>query len=127
MPSYLQTALHKSQYPAPKRSQHDPHYWSKPNYGFYVQCAPDDDSSPLFPAKKNNLVPKIVGTLLYYLIAVDPTRLAALDSMSEQQEKGTETIYADNLWLLNYNTTHPNATIWYTASNMVLHIHSVAS
>ena len=29
--------------------------------------------------------------------------------------------------MLNYVTTHPNTTIWYTASDMILHIHSNAS
>ena len=31
------------------------------------------------------------------------------------------------LWLLNYAASHPDATIRYTASNVVLHIHSNAS
>ena len=53
--------------------------------------------------------------------------LAALSSISVQKSKGTEKTYADTLWLLNYATTHPNATIRYTASDMVLHIHSDVS
>ena len=79
------------------------------------------------PAKTINPVQKIVGTLLYYSIVVDPTILAALGSNSAQQAKGTEQTYADTLLLLNYEATHPNATIWYTASDMVLHIHSNTS
>ena len=35
-PNYLQTDLHKFQHPAPKRPQHAPHSWSKPNYGSHV-------------------------------------------------------------------------------------------
>ena len=38
-----------------------------------------------------------------------------------------EKTYADTLWLLNYATAHLNAKIRYTASNMILHIHSDAS
>ena len=53
--------------------------------------------------------------------------LAALGSISAQQAKGTDKTYADTLWLLNYAATHPNSTIRYTASDMVLHIHSNAS
>ena len=53
--------------------------------------------------------------------------LTALSSIDAQQEKFTEKTYADTLWLLNYAATHPNATIRYTASDMVLHIHSNAS
>ena len=38
-----------------------------------------------------------------------------------------EKTYANTLWLLNYAATHPNTTIRYTASDMVLHIHIDAS
>ena len=124
MPKYLQTALHKFQHPAPKRPQHAPHSWEKPTYGSHVKYAPDDNSYPLFPAKTINLMQKIVGTLLYYSIAVNPTMLTALCSITAQQAKGTEKTYVDTLWLLNYAATHPNATIRYTASDMILHIHS---
>ena len=53
--------------------------------------------------------------------------LNALGSISAQQEKGTDKTYSDTLWLLNYTATHPNTTIRYTTSDMVLHIHSAAS
>ena len=68
-----------------------------------------------------------MGTLLYYSIAVDPTMLTALGSIAAQQSEGTEKTYADTLWLLNYTATHLNAKIHYTASNMILYIHSDAS
>ena len=64
MPNYLQTALNKFQHPAPKCPQHAPQSWSKPNYGSHVQYAPDEDSSPLLPAKTINLVQQTIGTLL---------------------------------------------------------------
>ena len=120
MPKYLKTALHKFQHPAPKRPQHAPHSWSKPNYGAHVQYAPDDNSSPLLPAKTINLVQQIVGPLLYYSIAINLTIIAALGSIAAQQAKGMDKTYADTLWLLNYSATHPNSTIRYTASDMVL-------
>ena len=90
MPKYLQTALLKFRHPAPKRPQHAPHSWAKPTYGAQVQYAQDDDSSPLLPAKTINLVQTIVGTLLYYSIAVDPNMLTALSSIATQKLKGTE-------------------------------------
>ena len=127
MPEYLQTALLKFQHPAPKRPQHAPHSWGKPTYGAQVQYAQDDEYSPLLPAKIINLMQQIVGTLLYYSIAVDPTMLAALGSIVAQQSKGTEIKYADTFWLLNYAATHPNAKIRYTDSDMILYIHSDAS
>ena len=53
--------------------------------------------------------------------------IAALGFIYAQQATVTEQTYANTLWLLNYAATHPNATIRYTASDMVLHIHSNAS
>ena len=92
-----------------------------------MQYAPDEDSSPLLPAKKINLVQQIVGTLLYCSITVDPTMLTTLGSIDAQQAKGTEKTYADTLWLLNYAATHPNSKTCYTARDMILHIHRNAS
>ena len=126
MPKYLQTALLKFQNPAPKRPQHAPHSWAKPTYGAQVQYAQDNNSSPLLPAKTINIVQQIVGTLLYYSIAVDPTMLTALGSITVQQSKGTDKTYANTLWLLNYAATHPNVKIRYTASDMILYIHNNA-
>ena len=126
VPKYLQTALHKFQHLAPKRLQHNPHSWSKPTYGAYVQYALDDNYSPLLPPKIINLVQQIMGKLLYYSISVDPTMITALGSIAAQRAKGTEKTYADTLWLLNYAATHPNTTIQYTTRDMFLHIHSNA-
>ena len=52
--------------------------------------------------------------------------LTALGSIAAQQSKGTEKIYANTLWLLNYAATHPNVKIRYTASDMILYIHNNA-
>ena len=70
---------------------------------------------------------QIVGTLLYYSIAVAPTMLTTLGSISAKKSKGTKKNYVDTLWLLNYAIMHPNAKIQYTVSNMKVHIHSDAS
>ena len=53
---------------------------------------------------------------------MDPTMLTALGYITAQQSKGTEKIYANTLWLLNYAATHPNAKICYTASDIILYI-----
>ena len=127
MSKYLQTALLKFRNPVPKLPQHAPHSWAKPTYGAQVQYSQDDDSSPLLPAKTINLVQQILGTLLYYSVVVDPTILTALGSIAAQQAKGTEKTYADTLLIINYAATHLNDKIQYTASNMILYIHSDAS
>ena len=69
----------------------------------------------------------MVGTLLYYAITVDVTILVALGCIPETQAQGTDKTYDETLWLINYAATHPDATICYSASNMILHVHSDAS
>ena len=70
---------------------------------------------------------QILGTLLYYSIAVDPTILTALGSIAAQQSKFTEETYADTFWILNYIATQPKSKIRNTACDMILYINSDAS
>jgi len=58
---------------------------------------------------------------------VDSTLLAALGTIATQQAKGTCDTMEAIMQLLDYCAMHPNATIGYHASNMVLWIHSNAS
>ena len=53
--------------------------------------------------------------------------LVALGDISSVQSKATEETNKEIDWLLDYATTHPDASITYTASNMILRIHSDAS
>ena len=127
MPTYIKEALHKFQHPAPSRPQDAPHAWNQPVYGAAVQYADLPDDSPLLPPKSINLVQQIIGTLIYYAIAVDPTILVAIGAIASQQSKATQATRDATVWLLNYAASHPNATIRYNASDMVLHLHSDAS
>jgi hypothetical protein len=127
MPGYVTSALHKFQHPPPKRRQDAPHAWNVPNYGARIQYADDHDDSPPLPQQSITLVQKIAGTFLYYAMAVDPTMLVALGSIAATQAKATQKTYDEVLWLLDYATSNPDAVIRYTASDMVLHIHSDAS
>ena len=128
MLDYLKEALHKLQHPKPPRPQNYPHAWKAPTYDAKIQyIADDNDRSPLLPPKSIHLVQQIVGTLLYYTIAVDPTMLVALETLSSQQWKSTKQTYYATLWLLNCADSNPNATIRYTASDMILYVHSDAS
>jgi hypothetical protein len=119
--------LHKFQHPPPIKAQDAPHDWNKPVYGAKVQYAADqDDADPLQP-KAITVIQQIVGTFLYYAMAVDPTMLVALGNLSSDQTGATASTADDIVWLLNYAHTHPNAMIWYAASDMWLHVHWDAS
>lgn len=111
----------------PNKLQHAPHDWVQSVYGQTVQApTPTDKSNPL-DAKAVTRIQQIVGTLLYYAQAVDPSMLVALGALAKQQTKGTENIAKAVTQLLNYAATHPDATLQYRASDMVLHIDSNAS
>jgi hypothetical protein len=67
------------------------------------------------------------GTLLFYGRDVDPTMLVALGKIASAQSRGTEATTQATTQLINYAAIHPDATIQYMASDMYLHIHSIAS
>jgi hypothetical protein len=64
---------------------------------------------------------------LYYSRAVDPTVLMPLNDIATEETKVTEKTQVATNQMLDYSATHPNATIRYHASDMILHIHSDAS
>jgi hypothetical protein len=70
---------------------------------------------------------KFTGAVLYYARAVDPTVLMPLNDIAMEQTKATEKTQAAANQLLDYLATHPDATIRYHASDMILYIHSDAS
>jgi hypothetical protein len=65
--------------------------------------------------------------VLYYAKAVDPTVLMPLQDIATEQTKATGKTQAAKNQLLDYLAMHPDATIRYHASDMILHIHSDAS
>jgi hypothetical protein len=71
--------------------------------------------------------PKSHRIRLYYARAVDPTVLMALNDIATEKTKATEKMQAATNQMLDYLAAHPDATIRYHASDMILHIHSDAS
>ena len=70
---------------------------------------------------------KIVGSILYYAREVNMTELMALSTIASEQTKGTEQLMDKALQVLDYLATHPDATIRFHATDMVMNIHSDAS
>jgi hypothetical protein len=64
---------------------------------------------------------------IYYAQAIDSTMLVALNSLASQQNKGTEHTMSQITQFLNYCATHPDATLVFYKSDMVLHFYSDAS
>jgi hypothetical protein len=126
MPGYIKDALHKYQHPMPNRPQYAQHNCTVPAYGQRIQYAryltpPPSTSQEITRSQA------IVGTLLYNARAVDPTLLVPLSTLASQLSTSTSATIDAVLHLLDYFSTHPEASIRYYASAMQLKIHSDAS
>jgi hypothetical protein len=110
MPRNINKALMKYQHPKPVSPQHAPDKTALIQYGAQVQRVKVDTTQPLTPREIIH-VQDIVGTLLYYARAVDPTLLAALSAIAACQSNSTRAVADACHQLLNYVATHPNAGI----------------
>jgi hypothetical protein len=72
--------------------------------------------------KEIKCIQKIFGSILYYAPTVDMTVLMALITIASKQAKGTEQMMEKALQVLDYLATHPNATLHFRASDMILNI-----
>jgi hypothetical protein len=119
MPNYIPKALLKFQYSAPNLPQHQPYKHAPIQYGSQVQRVDINTSCPLSPDAIKH-VQDIVGILLYYGRAVNPTLLTPLSSIGAHQANSTTTVDESRQQLLDYIATHPNAGIHYKAFDMIL-------
>ncbi len=110
-----------------QRIQHCPYSLEPKRYGTDTQSPlPSDDTQKLTDSEIKQ-VQKIIGSILYYARAVDMTVLMALSTIASEQMKGTERTSGKDYQVLDYLATHPNATVKFCASDMVMNIHSDAS
>jgi hypothetical protein len=127
MPGYVRRQLAKYKHVVSSRPQHCPYSPEPKKYGSEAQSPlPIDTMQPLGD-KEIKAVQKIVGSILYYARAVDMTVLMALSTIASEQTKGTECMMEKALQVLNYLATHPDATVCFCATGMVMNIHSDAS
>jgi len=85
MPGYIKQALKWFQHPMPNCPEHSLHAWQKPSYGATVQFTLDPDHTPALDATNCQHIQEVIGILLYYARAVDPTLLVALGTLTTQQ------------------------------------------
>jgi hypothetical protein len=126
IPGYVSNVLSKFQHDSPKHPQHTPSWYVTPVYGDKTQYATRDET-PLLTSQQCLTIQTVTGSVLYYARAVDPTVLMPINDIATEQTKATEKTPAATNQMLDYLETHPDATIRYHASDMVLHIHSDAS
>jgi hypothetical protein len=111
----------------PKNPQHCPYSPEPKQFGTKAQRPLPGDPSPLLDDRKKQRVQQIIGSILYYARAVDMTVLIALSTITMSQAKPTETTMKRCLQLMDYPATHSDAKIHFSASDMVMNIHSDAS
>jgi hypothetical protein len=126
MPGYVSNISSKFQHDSHKHPQHTPSRYVTPVYGAKTQYATRDETPPI-TAQQCLTIQKVTGSVLYYASAVDPTVLMPLNDIATEQTNATEKTQAATNQMLDYLATHPDATIQYHASDMVLHIHKDAS
>jgi hypothetical protein len=86
------------------------------------------DTRPLIMSESDKkLLQSVVGTLLYYSRAVDPSICTAVHQLGSVQAQPTENDMANMHRLLQYVSTHHNNGIRYYASSMILQLMSDAS
>ena len=128
MPGYVKQALQKFNYEItgiPKNTDAPHPYKATKKLGLPM-THPTDNSAKLSPHEIKHLQ-QIVGTFLFYSRAVDPTMLTALSTIATKQSQSTPNTKEKADHFLKYAASHPDATIKFFKSDMILKIHSDAS
>ena len=127
MPGYIRKQLQKYKHRHPLKPQYALYPTAPHKYGAASQEPMPHNMAP--PATKDKIthIQQVVGSILYYAIAVDLTLLMALSAIASKQVKATKTTLKNVNQVLDYLATNPDATIIFHASDMILNIHSETS
>jgi hypothetical protein len=127
MPGYIIKQLQKYKHASLERQKNCSYASMPKQYGSKAQRPLPPDTLPPLSNDDIKHVQQITGSILYYTGAVDLTMLMALSMITSKQAKGRVDTMVETKQLLNNLATHPNATVRFHASNMILNIHSDAS
>jgi hypothetical protein len=127
MSGCIKKLLQKYKHKMPKKLQHCLYTLAPKQYGAKAQAPLPADISPKLSDKEIKEIQHDVGSILYYAQVVDITVLMALSSIAREQTQGTTNRMEKAKQLLDCLAMHPDATIRFRASDMVLNVHSDAS
>ena len=127
MPGYVEHALHKFQHPTPKNPQDSPYPATAKQYGAKVLLIDPINTSARLPTQEIKRLQQIVGTFLFYGHAIDPTLLTTLSELSSAQATATKATKHACQQFLDYCASHPDGSILYQASDMILKLYSNSS
>ena len=92
----------------------------------HFAALPDETPALLDAADKTRIL-EVLGTLLFYARAMDSTMLTAIGELATEQSQATKSTMDKLSQLLNYCAAHPDATVRFKASDMILAVESDAS
>jgi hypothetical protein len=87
----------------------------------------DGAYSPDLSQNVVNHLQQLGGTLMYYPIVLDTTLIIPVNVLASEKTRETSDTADKTIKLLNYCNTHPEATLHYHASDMIINIHSEVS
>jgi hypothetical protein len=126
MPGYIKKLLQRFNHEYSK-PQHSPYCCAPKQFGKDAQLPLPKGDSPRLDKEGVKRVQQIVGAIIYYARCVDITLLMTLSTIAHEQTKATDNTNLSVSQMLDYCATHPNATIRFRASDMILNIHSDVS
>ena len=106
MPKYFAKALHKfknflQKFHPNNKTEYSPQKHVEPNYGQKVQYAESANDAPTLDSVDIKLIQEIVGTFLYYGIAVDNTIIVAISTIASEQSTARSNTAKKTTQLLN--------------------------
>jgi hypothetical protein len=126
MPGYIDKLLKKVR-PGGMKGASTPALYNPPNYANPASQRATTDESPLASEAQKKELQVVIGTLLYYSRAVDPSICTAIHELGAVQSKPTQNDLKKMERLLQYVSSHRNIAIRYYASTMILQMLSDAS
>ena len=126
MSGYIEKTLTQFNHPTPTKRQDSPYPSTPPKYGAKIQYAQTPIDAPLVGKADKKFIQQVCGQFLFYRRAVDSTIVTALSASTSQQSKPTTDTLAKTRQLLDYLASQEEAVLTYTASEMVLAVHSDA-
>jgi hypothetical protein len=130
MPGYIQKTLlrFRPNYLLPThRSARTPGIYVPPIYGSKLPQLATEDTTDFLTAVQKTEIQAIVGTILYYARAVDPSLLPVANEIASQQAAPTQAVLKAANRLLSYCAGHRTGSITFHGCDMCLHGFSDAS
>jgi len=125
MPGYIEKALARFQMTDARKAS-SPAIYTPPEYGAKIHFDEVEDDTPI-TAEEKTRIQQIVGVLLFYARAVDPTMLCAVNKLASHQAEPSATTVTQANRILQYAAKYPSASILLKASDMQLRCYSDAS